>query len=249
MLECTSSPASPPCIWVEAGLLNYRLCDRNLDCEHCPLDAALRAGRTPRDADAGHSIPVLPATAPPAIDFPADRRYARDHTWLQEIERSGRRRVLRLGLDGFAASVLPPPRAVSWTGVSGRRQRGERLCRLEFDEASLLIGCPIDARLRRCNPRLAGNPAALVTAPYGAGWIAELEADGAQMLAGLRGGEAARAQARQDARRLRRRLALQLLADDGAEDRPPGPDRQLLEDLRQTVGDARYLSLVHEVLP
>ena len=30
------------CVWVTAGVLNYKLCDRDFDCEHCPLDAALR---------------------------------------------------------------------------------------------------------------------------------------------------------------------------------------------------------------
>lgn len=30
------------CIWMLAGVLTYRLCDRQYDCEHCPLDAALR---------------------------------------------------------------------------------------------------------------------------------------------------------------------------------------------------------------
>ncbi len=31
-----------PCIWVLAGVLSYRLCDRSYDCEHCELYHALR---------------------------------------------------------------------------------------------------------------------------------------------------------------------------------------------------------------
>ena len=31
-----------PCIWMSAGLVSYKLCDRDFDCGNCPLDAALR---------------------------------------------------------------------------------------------------------------------------------------------------------------------------------------------------------------
>ena len=31
-----------PCIWMQAGVLSCWICDLQLDCEHCPLDAALR---------------------------------------------------------------------------------------------------------------------------------------------------------------------------------------------------------------
>jgi hypothetical protein len=38
----------PPelCLWMLSGVLNYRLCDRDFDCEHCPLDRALRGIET-----------------------------------------------------------------------------------------------------------------------------------------------------------------------------------------------------------
>ena len=26
------------CIWMSAGLVRYKLCDREFDCEHCPLE-------------------------------------------------------------------------------------------------------------------------------------------------------------------------------------------------------------------
>jgi hypothetical protein len=41
---------SLPCVWMAAGLLAYKLCDRGFDCESCPLDCALRRsgeGRLP----------------------------------------------------------------------------------------------------------------------------------------------------------------------------------------------------------
>lgn len=31
-----------PCVWMSAGLLSFKLCDRQGECETCPLDRALR---------------------------------------------------------------------------------------------------------------------------------------------------------------------------------------------------------------
>ena len=34
------APETEPCVWMSAGLISYKLCDRGFDCENCPLDAA-----------------------------------------------------------------------------------------------------------------------------------------------------------------------------------------------------------------
>lgn len=30
------------CVWMQAGVVGYKLCDREFDCDQCPFDAALR---------------------------------------------------------------------------------------------------------------------------------------------------------------------------------------------------------------
>lgn len=37
-------PAGSPerCVWMQAGVVGYKLCDREFDCDLCPFDAALR---------------------------------------------------------------------------------------------------------------------------------------------------------------------------------------------------------------
>lgn len=39
--------AAPTCIWMDAGVLTFKLCDRDFDCAHCPLNAALKGSTTP----------------------------------------------------------------------------------------------------------------------------------------------------------------------------------------------------------
>ena len=60
MDHADTAPDSLPCIWMSAGLLRYRLCDREYDCEHCPLDAALRGA------------PAPPHAAPPSLGTAVD---------------------------------------------------------------------------------------------------------------------------------------------------------------------------------
>lgn len=37
-------PYAQACVWMEAGVIRFWLCNRDFDCERCPLDAALRGG-------------------------------------------------------------------------------------------------------------------------------------------------------------------------------------------------------------
>jgi len=32
------------CVWMESGVVNYKLCDFEYNCEACPFDQALREG-------------------------------------------------------------------------------------------------------------------------------------------------------------------------------------------------------------
>jgi hypothetical protein len=35
------------CVWMESGVVNYKLCDFEYNCEACPFDQALREGTPP----------------------------------------------------------------------------------------------------------------------------------------------------------------------------------------------------------
>ena len=70
------SQRAQPCIWMTAGLVAYKLCDRDFDCEHCPLDAALRGDLR----SLPHGVPLPSAYT---ATFPEDRLYSSGHLWLQ----------------------------------------------------------------------------------------------------------------------------------------------------------------------
>ena len=35
------------CVWMESGVVSYKLCDFEYNCEACPFDQALREGTPP----------------------------------------------------------------------------------------------------------------------------------------------------------------------------------------------------------
>jgi hypothetical protein len=49
------------CVWMRAGVIRFWLCDRNFDCDHCPLDAALRGSRSAHPQDVHGSLRKTPA--------------------------------------------------------------------------------------------------------------------------------------------------------------------------------------------
>jgi hypothetical protein len=52
------APPSIYCVWMDAGVVNYKLCDRGFDCERCPLDQALhrRPSARPAKAKPGETV-------------------------------------------------------------------------------------------------------------------------------------------------------------------------------------------------
>jgi len=226
-----------PCVWMRAGLISYRLCDRAYDCESCPLDAALHA-----PARRSHPRPYVSA-AETATAVPPDRRYAEGHTWVQELgARDGA--FCRLGLDAFAAAIIGTAIRLRAAGTDRVLECGDLLCDLDIGLGLLSLGAPVSGRLVRLNPRLRDRPDEVVREPYGVGWIAELADVRELELRGLAASEAACERTRADLTRFRRAVALHLFADLGAGDLGWLGLGQCLTDLRQMLGPVGYLELV-----
>jgi glycine cleavage system H lipoate-binding protein len=175
---CIRDPHGERCIWMCAGLVAYKLCDRAFECDRCPFDAVMR-GRS--WADAFRPTDDGPLAAPPApgrehggvqgvLLFPADRAYHPAHTWTRRLE-SGR---LRIGVDAFAgclagrlsAVVLPQPG--TWLA------RGRVGCWLVDEGGPIPLRMPISGQVLRRNGLLASRPMLVAGDPYDEGWLIEV---------------------------------------------------------------------------
>src|SRR5512138_1096596 len=89
-----------PCVWMQAGVVDYKLCDRDYDCDHCPFDEALHTRSNQqtfsRTRDNAESISVQGCKVEPNLF------YHPEHTWAR-IEEGG---MVRAGLDDFGQRIL-----------------------------------------------------------------------------------------------------------------------------------------------
>jgi glycine cleavage system H protein len=226
-----------------AGVLTYKLCDRDFDCDRCPLDAALRGDRS-----ASVHRDTLLAPNVDAEVFPEDRLYTINHLWVQAIE--GREdRLLRIGLDAFAAAVIGRCREVRLIVSEHALGQGEMICQLDTGLGVLSVGAPVRGVVVDANRHLANGASRLVTAPYEDGWLVTLAATDRGDLSRLQTAPEARKTARLDLQRFRRRVALQLLAEGGEVGRTLADGGEPIADLRQILGGPTYLDILREFIP
>lgn len=238
-----ASPGVEPCVWMAAGLVSYKLCDRDFDCTRCPLDVALRGGGT---ASAGDGF--VPGHRRRGEGFPDDRRYAAGHLWVATGGRPGEPTV-RIGLDSFAAALLPYPVRASRVGSPRELKRGDVICDIELREGTLSIRAPIGGALDCENPALVEEPGLIVESPYRDGWLVDVVPTGDIAAADeLVDAAEARERTSQDVRRFRRRIARHLLKDVASVG-PCMPDGgEALTSLSEILGGAMYLRILREVL-
>jgi glycine cleavage system H protein len=231
------------CVWMDAGILTYKLCDRGFDCEHCPLDAAIRGAPCVSESPCGETG----RRARTLVEFPADRLYSSSHCWLRPVEATEDR--IRFGLDSLATSMMPDPVHARIPSPPLHLERDQRICELRFGSGVLRIGMPITARIVGWNRALERNPRLIVDEPYGDGWIAELTTEPPVKIDHLFSADAIREQTRLDCRHIRRRIAFLLMADD----RPcthsaSNGGLQLYTDLRECVGWPRFMELLQDLV-
>ena len=235
-----------PCLWMSAGLVSYKLCDRNFDCERCPFDAALRGDSFPAPCPGG-SLAGAPNPVA-AFYFPEDRLYGDGHTWVSE--KPGDR--IRVGLDAFAAALLRTAVClIPADGLGGSEASvvtGAPLCSVDLGVGRLPISSPVTGGPLRWNGAVAKDATILVTSPYEEGWIVQMEPVGAGALSGLFGADTMLERSRLDLRRFRRRAAMFLFDDAGAVGPTMADGGQVLTDLRFILGARRYLDLVGDLV-
>jgi len=226
-----------PCVWMTAGLVAYKLCDRGLDCEGCPFDAAMR-GAMPAPA---FDTAVLRGLPPPgaglpsfAAAFPDDRRYHSGHLWVQH-RATNRESTVRLGLDAFAARLLSHAHAVILPALGHRLEHGRVACWLTDGPDLVALASPVDGTVTSRNHGLRDSPALALAHPYDQGWLLEVRSDEAlDENPALLDADDATALAERQLDQLYARLpapAVGPTANDGGE---------LVNDLRTALGRARF---------
>jgi glycine cleavage system H protein len=228
-------PDAKPCIWMTAGLVAYKLCDRDYDCDDCPLHAALR-GTDPGTERQGEGA----RTRPGRWEFPADRLYHTSHTWVLKIDEM----TARLGLDLLAARLLGHVNALVLPAARAPLHKGRVAFWLRCEAELVPLPAPLDGTLLRVNPEVQADPELMTRFPYEEGWLAEVRIrEPLQSQRNLFAAPEARQRTARQLRILRRQVSRTLarsaqvgptLADGG----------ERLTDLRCILGSPRYRRLL-----
>jgi glycine cleavage system H protein len=181
------------CVWMTAGMLSYKLCKYDFQCEKCPLDWELRNLSITSSSDSTASQReknmVSPEVSPALIG--KKRRVGEDlsgeesslynikeflfyhpgHTWIK-VEKADE---VRVGLDSFLGKMIGKVK-VAVLPLSGRRCLvGEHLCSIILEEGILHIGVPVSGLVLSVNQKLKDHPELINEDPLGDGFLLALK--------------------------------------------------------------------------
>ncbi len=181
------------CIWVDAGLVSYKLCDYDFECEACAFDQVMRQrshrtfktpvqskiplhkekysngppeyGDTPAGLVRQFLLPSGTNTLPPG------RFYSGNYVWAKRVEDDR----YRIGLNEHIVSlfhdtwnvILPQPGSVS--------RRNAPLAWIILEDGTIVVRSPLDGKISKSNFQLRESPSLINSDPYEAGWICEVE--------------------------------------------------------------------------
>jgi len=158
----TFPPAQFRCVWMLAGVLSYQLCDRDFDCDDCPLDAAMR-----KQFPSTH---VNPRTSPNKPRQAADRLYSRNHCWLKPVGDT----IARVGIEPGLAELLVSPKEIVLPQVGSNLVKGKNCMWIVLDGGTFPLPSPENGIVHAINPLLTSQPHECHQHPLTHGWLFEL---------------------------------------------------------------------------
>ena len=162
------------CVWMLAGVVDFKLCDREYDCENCPLDRGITQGNRRRRAQAlapirkgteqsGESadaqLNVHGYAAPPTLF------YHPRHVWAR-IEEAGR---VRIGLDDFGQKLTGRVYSVTLPAPGTEVNGSCHSWKIAHRAGETALTIPVSGVVEESNDRLAQQPSLVNREPYGAG--------------------------------------------------------------------------------
>jgi glycine cleavage system H protein len=181
------------CVWMTAGLLFYKLCKYDFQCEKCPLDWELRNlsftppfnSIAPQEGENMTSTKIGP-TSPWERDRMREELLKEDlsvfnikeslfyhpgHTWIK-VEKADE---VRVGLDCFLGRVIGEVKVVILPSPGSWGLQGENLCSIINEEGILNTIFPISGFILSVNPKLKDQPELITRDPLGDGFLLTLK--------------------------------------------------------------------------
>jgi len=182
------------CIWVDAGLISYKLCDREFECEDCQFDQVMRqesrrGSRTPpgpKSLSGGGESPDASSTYRETLatmvrgflsnsissTLRSDRLYTKNHLWIMKTGDDN----YRIGLDNYVVSLFPDVWTIILPQTGTLSRRRAPLAWVILEDGTVVVRSPLEGKVSRSNFQLRESPTLLNSDPYESGWICEVSA-------------------------------------------------------------------------
>jgi len=179
------------CIWMTAGVISFKLCPIDYDCEHCDFDQVMRS-QVKSGGESSRVKRYKPKTPKPSERPPISNGDSKEsplfftfstgevddelylhptHLWI----RRSKDHKWRLGIDKLLAYVLPPPLEVELYGLDVKVMQNQLLGKVHTQEGTVPITSPLSGSVVQANSKLAECPELMQQDPYHEGWLAEME--------------------------------------------------------------------------
>lgn len=246
-----SGTAQNRCIWMTAGVISFKLCPLNYDCEHCDFDEVMRSqvrssrkrSRVIRDKSKvttpSEAVAVSGADSEraPFFTFSAgeadqDLHLHPAHLWVRQLEDG----EWKVGIDNLLAYVLPSAAKVELNRTGTKILQNQLLGKVHTQAGTIPLTAPLSGLLVQTNPKLSERPGMVQEDPYGEGWLAVMESSPDESdLKSYTAGASSRKFLEEEAQHLRF-----LLKHRGIE----------LDNIGETLPDGgAHIKYLHQVLP
>jgi glycine cleavage system H lipoate-binding protein len=161
--EFTTTVEPLKCIWMTAGIVQYKLCEYEYDCDNCGFDRAIRQ-RFPV-----HQSTVSQVTNELGYKLDESVFYHPKHIWMR-IEDEGK---VRVGLDDFGQRLIGRIYSIHLPEAGESITDGCWSITHQFGEVLLSGG--MEGLVVQKNQQLEQLPSLINSSPYNKGWIFVLE--------------------------------------------------------------------------
>ncbi len=186
-----SATAQNRCIWMTAGVISFKLCPLNYDCEHCDFDEVMRSQvrlkevrsrvkrHKPKTLVSSEKLPIASSDSknPPLFftfsvgEVGGELYLHPTHLWVRRVEEQ----KWMLGIDKLLAYVLPPVVEVELYGSNTKVLQNQLFGKVHAQAGTVPLTSPLSGRVVQTNSKLAQCPELMQQDPYGEGWLAEIE--------------------------------------------------------------------------
>jgi glycine cleavage system H protein len=174
------------CVWMELGIVSYKICDRNFECETCPLDKGLRGdNRIMNHPNLDMKKSANSKKEQQLNNLKRDSSFERllkmkldghyyvhpGHCWIKVINSHS----VKIGIDDIVATTLGSIDEVVLP-LTGETIRRNASCGqiIQFEHIFSIVS-PICGKVKKVNKELAGFPCKLTLDPLNKGWMITLE--------------------------------------------------------------------------